>query len=39
MANGGREGFCDACFTGRYPIPPPEEPPARQLQLFEALDR
>ena len=36
---GRRAGFCDACFTGRYPIPPPEELPARQLQLFEALDR
>src|SRR2546425_6030956 len=39
FAGGRRAGFCDACFTGRYPIPPPEELPARQLQLFEALDR
>ena len=39
FTGGRRAGFCDACFTGRYPIPPPEELPARQLQLFEALDR
>src|SRR6059058_6091005 len=39
FAGGRRAGFCDACFTGRYPIPPPEELPARQLQLFEARDR
>ena len=39
FSGGRRAGFCDACFTGRYPIPPPEELPARQLQLFEALDR
>jgi amidophosphoribosyltransferase len=35
--NGG-EGFCDACFTGRYPIPP-DDAPVRQLHLFEARDR
>ena len=22
---GGRKGYCDACFTGNYPIEPPEE--------------
>ena len=22
---GGRNGYCDACFTGNYPIDPPEE--------------
>src|SRR5581483_9028725 len=31
--------FCDACFTGRYPIPPREDAPVRQLHLFEARDR
>jgi len=38
--SGGRaEGFCDACFTGRYPVPPAEGVPIRQLHLFEARDR
>ena len=32
------QGFCDACFTGRYPIPP-DDTPSRQLHLFEARDR
>src|SRR5690349_11945189 len=36
---GSRAGFCDACFTGRYPIPPGEETRIRQLHLFEARDR
>jgi amidophosphoribosyltransferase len=31
--------FCDACFTGQYPIPPAEDSPVRQLHLFEARDR
>ena len=31
--------FCDACFTGRYPVPPGDETPVRQLHLFEAQDR
>jgi len=39
FAEGGGKGFCDACFTGRYPIPPGEEAPTRQLHLFEAGDR
>jgi amidophosphoribosyltransferase len=30
-----RAGFCDACFTGRYPIPVADELRARQLVLFE----
>jgi amidophosphoribosyltransferase len=30
-----RRGFCDACFTGRYPVPVGEPAAARQLQLFE----
>ncbi|HYY06291.1 MAG TPA: amidophosphoribosyltransferase [Candidatus Limnocylindria bacterium] len=34
-----RASFCDACFTGNYPIPPGEETPVRQLHLFEARDR
>lgn len=23
---GGPDGFCDACFSGRYPTDPPESP-------------
>ena len=29
------DGFCDACFTGRYPIPVSDDAKARQLVLFE----
>ncbi len=28
------EGFCDACFSGRYPVPIPEPPVQRQLSLL-----
>ena len=35
----GSEGFCDACFTGRYPVPTGDDAPIRQLHLFEARDR
>ncbi len=31
-----REGFCDACFTGRYPIEIPKIHAPRQLPLFES---
>jgi amidophosphoribosyltransferase len=37
FAGGGSEGFCDACFTGRYPVAPNDDP-RRQLHLFEARD-
>ena len=37
--NGASSGFCDACFTGRYPVPLAEDMRARQLHLFEARDR
>jgi amidophosphoribosyltransferase len=30
-----REGFCDACFTGRYPMEIPKSQTPRQLPLFE----
>jgi amidophosphoribosyltransferase len=33
------QGFCDACFTGRYPIPVNEEEKPRQLHLFDLKDR
>jgi amidophosphoribosyltransferase len=32
-----REGFCDACFTGRYPAPIPKSQQPYQLRLFEAV--
>ncbi len=32
-------GFCDACFTGRYPILFGERPKGSQLSLFSELDR
>jgi amidophosphoribosyltransferase len=38
FVNGTGAGFCDACFTGRYPVAPAEEGPVRQLHLFEARD-
>jgi amidophosphoribosyltransferase len=28
------EGFCDACFTGKYPVPIPDPPAQRQLSLL-----
>lgn len=34
-----RDGFCDACFTGRYPVDPENEVRSLQLRLFEAGDR
>lgn len=36
---GGGSDFCDACFTGRYPIPVSDESQARQLVLFEVRDQ
>jgi amidophosphoribosyltransferase len=39
LANGGREGFCDACFTGKYPVEIPKDRAPHQLHLFEAADR
>jgi amidophosphoribosyltransferase len=38
FADGRRDGFCDACFTGQYPIGLGEEVPSRQLHLFEARE-
>jgi len=34
-----RDGFCDACFTGNYPVAVPERKTDHQLHLFEAADR
>jgi amidophosphoribosyltransferase len=37
---GLRQGFCDACFTGEYPVPLIDvDANARQLHLFEARER
>ncbi len=36
---GSNAGFCDACFTGNYPVALGTEAPVRQLHLFEASDR
>jgi len=35
FSGGDDDGFCDACFTGRYPIPVSDDAKARQLVLFE----
>jgi amidophosphoribosyltransferase len=35
---GEQPGFCDACFTGRYPVPFEDTGTPRQLVLFEAQD-
>jgi amidophosphoribosyltransferase len=37
--NGRNEGFCDACFSGNYPIHFDDEGHTRQLYLFDALNR
>jgi amidophosphoribosyltransferase len=37
--NGGqRDGYCDACFTGNYPVEIPKDRAPHQLHLFEAGD-
>jgi amidophosphoribosyltransferase len=35
---GRREGFCDACFTGDYPVEIPRDQSPHQLHLFDAAD-
>jgi amidophosphoribosyltransferase len=35
FTGGDSEGFCDACFTGHYPVPVSDDTKARQLVLFE----
>jgi amidophosphoribosyltransferase len=34
--NGAPRDFCDACFTGRYPVPVTKPTEPRQLHLFDA---
>jgi amidophosphoribosyltransferase len=36
---GERNGFCAACFTGRYPVPVTDQGRTHQLVLFEAEER
>ena len=36
---GSREGFCDACFTAKYPVHFEDEGHTKQLHLFEAINR
>ncbi len=36
---GRREGFCDACFTNRYPVPVEDTGKHRQLVLFDAKEQ
>jgi amidophosphoribosyltransferase len=38
LGNGNREGYCDACFTGEYPVEIPRDRSPHQLHLFEASD-
>jgi amidophosphoribosyltransferase len=37
--DGRHESFCDACFSGNYPIHFDDEGHTRQLYLFDALNR
>jgi len=37
--DGQKEGFCDACFSGNYPVHFEDEGHTRQLQLFDAMSR
>jgi len=35
---GGRDGYCDACFTGNYPVEIPKSAGPAQLHLFDAAE-
>jgi amidophosphoribosyltransferase len=37
--DGDKTGFCDACFTGNYPVHFEDEGHIKQLHLFDALNR
>jgi glutamine phosphoribosylpyrophosphate amidotransferase len=39
FVNGQGNDFCDACFTGNYPVALSDDTKVRQLHLFEASDR
>jgi amidophosphoribosyltransferase len=36
--DGDKKGFCDACFTGKYPVDFEDEGHIKQLHLFDALN-
>jgi amidophosphoribosyltransferase len=36
---GGHDGYCDACFTGNYPVEIPAHNGSHQLHLFDANER
>ncbi|HXZ88700.1 MAG TPA: amidophosphoribosyltransferase [Candidatus Binataceae bacterium] len=38
FVGGNRDGFCDACFTGQYPVEIPKDHSPHQLHLFDAAD-
>jgi amidophosphoribosyltransferase len=38
FVGGNRDGFCDACFTGEYPVEIPKDHSPHQLHLFDAAD-
>jgi amidophosphoribosyltransferase len=38
LDNGTREGYCDACFTGNYPVEIPRGNGPHQLHLFDATE-
>jgi amidophosphoribosyltransferase len=37
--NGQAGGFCDACFSGNYPLHFDDEGKSKQLHLFEAAEQ
>ncbi len=37
--DGSRDGFCDACFSGNYPLHVDDEGKTKQLHLFEAMQQ
>jgi len=39
LKNGDANGFCAACFTGRYPVAVSDQGRTHQLVLFEAKER
>ncbi len=39
FVGGQGTSFCDACFTGNYPVALADDTKVRQLHLFEAIDR
>jgi len=38
LGDSNREGYCDACFTGSYPVEIPRDRAPHQLHLFDAAD-